>query len=103
MSRIFRVNRAYIICFNKNRSQREIKYNEALFGKLNKQSSAEQELNVEMIEPSSNGNDIKSTADKKDTLAGIRSEINFTSINKCMFLSKIIKNTNAYSGTRLTS
>ena len=56
-----------------------------------------------MIEASSNGNDIKSTADKKDTFAGIRSEINFTSINKCMFLSKIIKNTNAYSGTRLTS
>ena len=56
-----------------------------------------------MIEASSNGNDIKSTADKKDALAGIRREINFTSMNKCMFLPKIIKNTNAYSGTRLTS
>ena len=46
MSGIFKVNGAYIIYFNKTRSQREIKYKEVLFWKMSKLSSVEQELKI---------------------------------------------------------
>ena len=59
---------------------------------------------LKKVAASGNGGYAKSTAGKKDALAGIGSELNLTSMNKkCMFLLKNIKTTNAFSGTRLTS